>query len=271
MTYATMLVHFDGGGISEQRLRLAAGLAQDFRADLIGIAGRSYLPTFLADGGTDTSEDSERKETAELLARIGTRFEAVARNIRRREWRGRVGYINELIVAEARAADLVIVGRERDPGDLYFALDPAAVILRAGRPVLLVPAGVDKLETRRVLVAWKDTRATRRAVRDALPFLRTASHVMIVEVCEPGSEMRSQHQIEDVSRYLQRHKVEVAVKAFLQTAASPAQELLRFAEDEKADLIVAGGYGHSRLGEWMLGGVTRSLLHDSPRCCLFSH
>jgi nucleotide-binding universal stress UspA family protein len=271
MTYATLMVHFDGGKIAEQRLRLAVGLARELQAVLIGIAGRSYLPTFLAEGATTQAEDSERAETAELLARIGARFEAAAENVRHREWRGRVHYINDLIAAESRAADLLILGREREPGDLYFALDPAAAILRAGRPVLMVPAGIDRLDAQRVLVAWKDAREARRAVRDALPFLRAARRVMVVEVCEPGSEMQSQHQIEDVSRYLQRHKVDVEVKAFLHTETSPAQELLRFAGDERADLIVAGGYGHSRLGEWMLGGVTRSLLADSPVCCLFSH
>jgi nucleotide-binding universal stress UspA family protein len=271
MTYATLMVHFDGGKVAEQRLRLAAGLAREHQAVLIGIAGRSYLPTFLADGATPLAQDSERTETADLLARIGRRFEAAAENIRHREWRGRVDYINELIAAESRAADLIIIGRERDPGDLYFALDPAAAILRAGRPVLIVPDGVDALDARRVVVAWKDVREARRAVRDALPFLRGARQVMIVEVCEPGSETQSQQQIEDLSRYLQRHKVDVGTKAFLHTQASAAQELLRFASDEKADLVVAGGYGHSRLGEWMLGGVTRSLLADSPVCCLFSH
>jgi nucleotide-binding universal stress UspA family protein len=65
--------------------------------------------------------------------------------------------------------------------------------------------------------------------------------------------------------------VVVTEKAYLHTKQSVADELLHFAKDEKADLLVAGAYGHSRLGEWVFGGVTRDLMRDSPICVLFSH
>jgi nucleotide-binding universal stress UspA family protein len=180
-------------------------------------------------------------------------------------------YANNLVPREARAADLIVIGCKRDPDDLYYALDPGLTILRAGRPVLVVPDGIDSLVGRRVVVAWKDTREARRAVRDALPFLREAEEVTIAEVCEYGTEMQSQSDIKDVSDYLLRHKVIVAAKSTLHTKQSIANELLRFAGDERADLIVAGGYGHSRLGEWIFGGVTRDLLRSSAVCCLFSN
>ena len=156
-----------------------------------------------------------------------------------------------------------------DPSRLL--LDPAAAILSCGRPVLVVPDGRDRLEASRVVVAWKEAREARRVVRDALPFLQEAKAVMIVEVCEPGTDARAQQQIDDVATYLQRHKVDVEAKAYLHTERTVAQELLRFAGDARADLVVAGGYGHSRLGELILGGVTRSLLADSAVCCMFSH
>ena len=135
----------------------------------------------------------------------------------------------------------------------------------------MVPDGRDRLEASRVVVAWKEAREARRVVRDALPFLQEAKAVMIVEVCEPGTDARAQQQIDDVATYLQRHKVDVEAKAYLHTERTVAQELLRFAGDARADLVVAGGYGHSRLGELILGGVTRSLLADSAVCCMFSH
>jgi nucleotide-binding universal stress UspA family protein len=268
MSYATLMVHFGEGSIAERRLRLAVGMAEKFRATLIGVAGGCYLPTFPAADGAAT-DDGERKEMAELLAHLGTRFHAAAGHVGHAEWRGLVGYANHLVPNEARAADLVIIGRER--GDLYFGLDPAGVILRAGRPVLVVPDGIHGLEARRIVVAWKEAREARRALRDALPFLRDAKAVMVVEVCEPGTEMQSQQHIDDVAHYLRRHEIDVEAKAYLHTERTVAQELLRFAVDAQADLIVAGGYGHSRLGEWMLGGVTRSLLADSPICCMLSH
>jgi nucleotide-binding universal stress UspA family protein len=176
-----------------------------------------------------------------------------------------------LLRAKARAADLVIIGRKQDPRDLYYSLDPGITILRAGRPVMLVPEKIDLLEARRIMVAWKDTREARRAVRDALPFLKRAKETVIVTVCEHATETEAKQHIDDVENYLLRHKVIVGAKAFLSAEQSIATELLRFAENERADLIVSGGYGHSRLGEWALGGVTRELLSESPICCLFSH
>jgi nucleotide-binding universal stress UspA family protein len=271
MSYAALLVHFDASPQSHGRLRVAVDLAARFQAALIGIAGRSYLPPFLADDGAVDKSDAEQREMAGMLADVGTEFRTGARRIKDFEWRGTVDDSNGLVAREARAADLVIVGRREDSTDLYGALDPGVTILRAGRPVLLVPHDVDSLEARRVVVAWKDTRESRRAVQDALPFLRDASEVMIVEICEYGTELQSQRRVDDVADYLRHHKVRVGALAYLHTERSVAGEILRFAKDEKADLIVAGGYGRSRLGEWMFGGVTRDLLSDSPLCCLFSH
>ncbi len=273
MSYAALMVHFDGSRRSQRRLRVAADLATRFQAVLIGIAGRSYLPPFLAEDaavGVD-EKDAERQEMIDILADIGTKFRAGAKQIKNVEWRGIIDDANSLIALHARAADLVIVGRPADPGDLYYALDPGVTIVRAGRPVLLVPDDLESLQAQRVVVAWKDSRESRRAVQDALPFLQDAKEVMIVEVCEYGKEAQAQRCVDDVGSYLLRHKVNVGAKAYLHAEQAVAAEILRFAKDEKADLIVAGGYGRSRLGEWMFGGVTRGLLADSPLCCLFSH
>jgi len=273
MSYAALMVHMDATPNSGKRARLAADLADRFQSALIGVAGRTYLPNVLADGAPAKvgQNNGERLEMMTILSSVEKAFRAAAPQVRQVEWRGIFDYTNNLVPLEARAADLVIVGRREQPGDLYFALDPGMTILRAGRPVLVVPEALDRLAARRVVVAWKDTRESRRAVQDALPFLRNAEDVMIVEVCEHGTEMQSQKCIEDVAGYLVRHKVVVGAKAFLHTQQPVARELLRFAKDEKADLIVAGGYGHIRLSEWIFGGATRDLLAESPICCLFSH
>jgi nucleotide-binding universal stress UspA family protein len=264
------MVHFDATAQSAGRLRLAVDLSARFEAALIGVAGRSYPPPFLADDGVLDNGDAEQ-EVVRILDDIGTKFRARAARIKNVEWRAAADDTHRLVAREARAADLVILGRRADQADLYYAPDPGVTILRAGRPVLLVPDEVDALKARRVVVAWKDSRESRRAVQDALPFLRDASEVMIVEVCEYGMELQGQKSAEDVAAYLRRHKVTMGAMAYLHTEQSVADEILRFAKEERADLIVAGGYGRSRLGEWMFGGVTRELLADSPLCCLFSH
>ena len=271
MSYAALMVHVDATPGSAKRTRLAVELAARFHSALIGIAGRSYLPSFLADTAAGQQNDGERQEMTKILAGIEKKFRAAAGQVKDVEWRGAFEYTNKLVPLEARAADLVVVGRREHPGDLYFALDPGMTILHAGRPVLVVPENIDSLSARRVVVAWKDTRESRRAVRDALPFLRDADQVMIVEISEHGTEAQSQKRLDDVAEYLVHHKVVVAAKAYLHTEQPAAREILRFAKDERADLVVAGGYGHIRLSEWIFGGVTRDLLAESPICCMLSH
>ena len=143
--------------------------------------------------------------------------------------------------------------------------------MRAGRPILVVPDIAHPLALRRVVIAWKDTRECRRAVRDALPFLQRAKEVVILELGEDGSESAARKALADVGCYLVRHQVVVADEIWRRARGPVATELLCFVQDEKADLIVAGGYGHSRLGEWIFGGVTHELLAGSPVCCLLSH
>ena len=271
MSFAALMVHFDAGPNSHHRLRLAVDLASRFGAALIGIAGRAYLPPFLADGNGTPRKNGEQQEMTTVLADMGKKFRAAAKHVTEIEWRGILDDATNLVASESRAADLIIIGQEQGPEIRYYALDPGITIVRAGRPVLVVPKGMDALEAGRIVVAWKDTREARRAVRDAIPFLKGAKEVMIVEVCEHGTEAQSQQHINDLTDYLRHHEVVVAEKAYLHTEQPVAYELLRFAKDEKADLVVAGGYGHSRLGEWVFGGVTRGLLRDSPICSLFSH
>ncbi len=272
MSYAALMVHLGGEREWTRRVQLAASLAVRFNCALIGTAGWLSMPAFALDdiAVDENSIDAEREKMKEILAEMGMKFRASTKNVSHVEWRGALDYPRDLVPREARAADLLIIGRERVSGDPYFSLNPGITILRAGRPVLVVPAQVDSLAARRIVVAWKDTRESRRAVRDAIPFLRDAKEVMVVEVRDAGTE-DGQENIDDLTNYLLRHKVIVAAKVCLHTKSSVAHELLRFTRDQGADLIVAGGYGHTRLGEWIFGGVTRGLLADSPVCCLFSH
>lgn len=120
MSYAALMVHFDARRSGERRVRLAADLAHRFHALLIGIAGRSYLPPFLAEDtvGDAERDDGERREMTQLLADLEKQFRAAAKNAKQVEWRGILDDANNLVPREARAADLVIIGRKQDPRDL---------------------------------------------------------------------------------------------------------------------------------------------------------
>jgi nucleotide-binding universal stress UspA family protein len=274
MSLASIMVHVELAEPRDDRIRLAAGLALRFHSTLIGITAWEPRPP-LTYGGVVVDSDptaSQLQEMLDRLSNMGERFRATVGRDQPVEWRAGIESPTEFLVREARAADLVIIGRDRVPGDLYRTLDSGAVILRTGRPVLVVPSGVDSLKAERVVIGWKDTREARRAIRDSLPLIREAQSVVIVEVVDvDDDETPAQEHIDDVARYLARHEVAVTVKTTEYSGGSDHAELLRIAQEVDADLIVTGAYGHSRLGELIFGGVTRGLLSKSPVCCLMSH
>jgi nucleotide-binding universal stress UspA family protein len=273
MLFAAMMVHVELAEPHDDRIRLAAGLSSRFRSMLIGATAWEPRPPLVYGGVVVDTEPagSQLQDMSKQLAEMGKHFRTIAGTNQPAEWRAGIESPTEFVVREARAADLVIIGRDRVPGDLYRTLDPGATILRTGRPVLVVPAGVDSLKAERVVIGWKDTREARRAVCDSLPLLREASSVAIVEIAEFSDEKQAQAHIDDVAGYLARHHVPVTSKTTAYAAGPPHVALLRVAQDMNADLIVAGGYGRSRLGEWIFGGVTQGLLASSTVCCLLSH
>jgi nucleotide-binding universal stress UspA family protein len=273
MSFTTMMVHVDVERDCEQRVQLALVLADRFQAALIGVAGLALRPA-LAAGGVVVYHEPTEHECRKVNARLddmGRRFRAKGQHLKQVEWRTALEVPYELVSREARAADLIIVGARHTGGNVHDLVDPGAILLRAGRPVLVVPDTLAPLQLRRMVVAWKDTRECRRAARDALPLLQLAKEVLIVGIGEGDSESNTKKTLSDVGSYLLRHRVKVAHEVWRAARGPVAAELLHLVRDEEADLIVAGGYGHSRLGEWIFGGVTHELLASSPVCCMLSH
>jgi nucleotide-binding universal stress UspA family protein len=273
MSYEALMVHLDAERDSESRVQVALALAHRFQAALIGVAGLALRPRFVAGGIAVYSEPTsdELQKMNALLDDLGRRFLGKGKHVAHIEWRSALESSSELVAREARAADLIILGPRRTAGQTHDLIDPGAIILRAGRPVLVVPDTVPPLNLHRVIVAWKDTRECRRAIYDAIPLLQQAREVLLLEVGEEDHKGEAKKVLADVTRYLVRHKVLVGGEIWRRARAPAASEILKIVRDEKADLIVAGGYGHSRLGEWIFGGVTHKLLAQSPVCCLLSH
>jgi nucleotide-binding universal stress UspA family protein len=277
MSFTTLMVHIDVDIKSDDRVRLATQLADRFTSTLIGISA-CILPPYPAESAyfvTREFVEQERQDILAALQRAGASFRAAAGGNGAKsewlEWRSAIGLPERFVVSEARAADLVIVGRARKPNDISRCLDPAAAVLRLGRPMLVVPPGIDTLKAERILIGWNDSREARRALQDSLPLLHEAKSVAIVEVCDDSMEGLARRHVEDVAHYLTRHRISVGSA----TAGAPkhgiADHLIDLARVEGADLIVTGAYGHSRLGEWIFGGVTRELLASSPVCCFMSN
>ena len=133
--------------------------------------------------------------------------------------------------------------------------------------MLVVPPHVTKLEASRVVVAWKNTREARRAVRDALPLLKRADEVFVTTVDEDDEGQGA----DDVVDLLERHGVKAATNHVLLPERPAVAELLDVVRGTDAGLIVAGAYGYSRFRERIFGGATRDLLRLTPVCCLMSH
>ena len=274
MSYAAIMVYVDIEGAREEPVRVAVDVAGKLNATLIGLSALGIRPPFVAEGVVinDTPTEAEIKDMRAKLAQMGSWFRAtVGGDHRKLEWRGVLDLPIEAIAHQSRSADLVVIARTKARGDVYNSLETSSAILKVGRPTLVVPAGVKSLKAEHVVVGWKDTREARRAVLDSLPLLREAAQVTIVEICGSGEEEAATARIDDVARYLERHRIKASPKIILHHAGSPADQLIRLAQVEGADLLVTGAYGHSRLGEWVFGGMTRDLLAVSPLCCLMSH
>ncbi|HMK78884.1 MAG TPA: universal stress protein [Xanthobacteraceae bacterium] len=273
MSYATLMVAVDPDRSREQIVRIAGQLADKFASQLLGVAAIPIRPPVLANGVVmDVAGPDEidllkaRLYDSEVWFRdkAGTSSRAIA-------WRCELDFPTDFVIAQARCADLVVVSRNERFQDAYNSVDAGAIILKAGRPALVVPIGVKSFAADRVVIGWKDTREARRAIIDALPFMHEASQVTVAGICEDGSEKATQRGIDDVVQYLAHHRIKSGSKVVSHAQESSAARLLRLARDEGADLLVTGAYGHSRLGEWVFGGVTQELLAASPICCLMSH
>jgi nucleotide-binding universal stress UspA family protein len=138
-------------------------------------------------------------------------------------------------------------------------VDPGALVLSAGRPVLFAADDLATFKGEKIMVAWKDCREARRAVVDAMPFLRNAKEVTVFNAAEEGT-LVARDGAGDVVRFLMRHGVKARSQFLESEGNSVGDSIVAGADRIGADLIVAGGYGHSRFREWAFGGATRSLL-----------
>lgn len=276
VTYRSIMVHLDLQNSSESALRVACELADQFDdARVIGItSGLPNVPVHLDGMVASSVLEADYEQLKVAIDRCGARFRDALKPVRCvSEWRAAAAYPADFLAAEARAADLVIVGRPDDDA-LFFpqqSLDIGDAVMQAARPVLIVPPNQTCLPLNRALLAWKDTPQARRTAAAALPLLTRIRNVMVVEVVsDPRDKDAAARRVADVGAWLHRHGVTASASAEL-TTEDPGDVLRSIAADHAVDLIAAGAYGHSRLREWAFGGVTRNLLQHCPVCTLLMH
>lgn len=275
--YKTILVHVDAGKTAPARLDIAVELANTFGAHLACLYAvkTEPLPSAAVEA-RDILLEAQRRSRAEHAQAARRSYDECLRRagFDKAEWRASAADPLEAMGLHARYADLVVIGQQNpdSPGDVEKDFERALPIT-AGRPVLVVPYAFERRPVgRRVLVAWNAGREAARAVSDALPLLQRASHVDVVAF-EPARSGAA-HGAEpgaDIALYLARHGVKVTVSRVDAPDLDVGNQLLSRAFDLSADLIVMGAWGHSRLRELILGGVTRTLLESMTVPVLMAH
>lgn len=288
MSFKDILVHLDNHG-DARRLRLAIGLAQQAQGHLVGIYGlelpRDSMPSFVAAEGyaenhvSRTRYERERDAAFAQAEQTEAAFRAAAKRAGiSADWRMIPDKPNDLIglvVEQAHHADLVVLG-QADPAHPLFdklAALPETVMMACGRPVLIVPAaGEGDTVGKRVLIAWSGTREAARAVGDALPLLRAADAVTVLTIGPArGFEEGDDQAAANMVQHLARHDVRVDALYVPSGLGATGDLILAHAKDLGFDLLVMGGYGHSRTRELILGGVTRDILQHMTLPVLMSH
>ena len=273
-----LVVHLSSGAPADAAGRYAISIAETFDAHISGIAF-SYEPVIppTVMGSIPASLiESQRAENDKAASDARTKFDTAAR-------RAGVSFDSRVLTASlpgsadlfgaiARRFDLAVVG-QAEPGALAGAQELVAesALFSSGRPVVLVPyiqkSGV-RLE--RVMVCWDASRTAARAIADALPLLGRAKAIDVVMV---ASERPKSDDIPgaDIGQHLARHGLKVEVKRIVAPDSDVASTILSHAADSSADFVVMGGYGHSRLREFVLGGATRGILSAMTVPVLMSH
>lgn len=279
MNYRNLIVCLDDSDSARQRLDFALGMAVRHAAHLTALH-LSYMPSpaFVAYDGMERLYENLERDLAQRQAAAREAFLAAAqlRNIPASFVAARNLDI-QAVSAYARVSDLIIAGQPdlRDSAAYIGEGFPSRFVLDVGRPVLFTPHGFPvKADFEHVMVAWKGSRESNRALFDALPLLREARRVTVLTVHRDDSPWPESSSVPapDILGLLRRHGIEARLVENI-SREEPGRWLLDRATDleDPADLLVAGAYGHSRLSELVLGGVTRTLLDGMTLPVLLSH
>ncbi|MBE7158491.1 MAG: universal stress protein [Rhodospirillales bacterium] len=272
MGYANLLLHLQLGISNAALLAFTQQLAAACQARVTGFAARQPMKVIYAE--SYVPETLVERDRAEIAAEFGSakmEFRSVFGSDA--DWRSAVTYdsLAGVLAREARCADLVITGIDHETSvfDDTRHLDVGELVMQAGRPCLIVPQNLRALALDHVVVGWKDTTETRRAVCSALPVLKLAKRVTVIELACSNELDEAQDRVADVHAWLLGHGIDA--RASVEALVDDTSQLRNLLANTHADLIVAGVYGHSRTREWILGGVTRDLLLSGDRCALVSH
>lgn len=288
MTYKTILVPLGGGDNDAVAMKAALSVARDFDAHIVGLFvtldPRDAVPMLgegmsgamvdeimrAAEGESNTHRAAARRVFDAAVAAAGVELRDAPNGVEAPSaaWREVVGRVEDVVPLEGRLADLIVFAQTTLDADTqgYATLETA--LLSAGRPLLIVPKALPDGIGRHVAVAWNGKIESARAVSAALPFLHGADQVMVLTAETSVTDAAAGRRI---AEYLAWQGVNPAL-TLLKPGSKPVGEaVVEKAVELKADLLVMGGYGHSRMREMILGGVTRYVLNHAGLPVLMTH
>lgn len=271
-TPKTILLHLDSSARATERARVARQLAEVFDAEVTGLpCTMSALMRYpyALEGAAEAvaimqSLDKDCRDKAHAS------FAAAAAGSPRMHWAEPMSDAPWGFARRALYADLLVLGQrdgdDPEAGELPVDFVPS-LLVECGKPALVLPyAGAIGPVGRTVLIAWKETRESARAVAAALPWLTRAQSVHAVSYGEAADA-----SLRSLQGYLKAQGVSVTLHSGGPEKGNAGENLLSTAADLSADLLVMGCYGHSRAREWVLGGATRSILQSMTLPVLMSH
>jgi nucleotide-binding universal stress UspA family protein len=278
MSFKDIIIYLDGTEASKARVRFAVALAKAQGACLIGVAFAPsvLLPLSGADVGfADMSEVLESIKAQGVAALKGFKASAVAAGVEA-EARLMQGMSEEFphdLAAIARQVDLTILGQPRDGDPLIgqYALVERC-LFASGRPVMIVPAAPAEIALDGTIVAaWDGSAEAARAFNDALIFLKAAKRVVLLVGVLDDDGDDHEPPTDDMVAHLTRHGVRVEVARVPASEGDVGRLLLSQAKDRQADMIVMGAFHHSRWREFILGGVTLTMLEEATLPLFMAH
>ena len=275
-----ILVPLQFTGSDSAALDAAAVLAVAHEARVAVLASVTYPAPIASEWGMAASMVSQA-EFDRVLGSVRSAGEAAQQQVERggaacelRLVETLLNWPEEAAAMHGRHADLSVVGGP-DPvsANPRFNAFFSALLLDTGRPVLVVPpTGKLLVPPRRVVLAWQPRREPSRAIHDALPLLpRDARVDVLVLDPEVGEFGHGQQPGADIAAHLARHGLQVQVVSMPREGRSTGAAIVDYAEQQRADLVVMGGYGHSRWRQQVLGGTTRTVLEQATVPVLFAH
>ena len=283
-----ILVHYDATPRGDRALTLALSLADRHDAHIIGytVHWEPHVPTYAASHLPPELMESLIKEQEKVAKDVRTAFEHAvdaAGRAHRCEFQTGKGDPAEDMISLARGCDIIVVGQaERGKEAAEIEELPETLVMDSGRPVLLAPyigeagarpGSAEGGVSEHVLLCWTDTKESARAMSEALPVMTGATKVTVLTVATAGGKDAQTDAVpgEDAARYLAAHGVDAELRRIVATNIDVGTAILNEAADIGASMIVMGAYGHSRLRETVLGGTTKTILHEMTAPVLMAH